>query len=104
ASLVVLSGQVGVNADGSFPASVEEQFERAMELAMAAAASQGAGPDSVVKLTYFLTEQPSDFTRIRGAIQKAFPVSPPAATYVIVQGLARPEIKAEIELFAAVVR
>ena len=100
--LLVFAGQVGSLPDGSFPASVEGQFEQAMANALGLAALMGAGADDVVKLTYYLTERPADMGRVRAAIRSAFVGTPPAATYLLVSGLAQEQIKVEIELVAAV--
>lgn len=100
--LLFLAGQVGADADASYPESLETQFENALRAALTVAGSQGAGPDDVVKINYFLTERPADFQLIRAMICKAFPGVPPAATFLIVSGLATPQIKVEIELIVAV--
>lgn len=100
--LLTFAGQVGGAPDGTYPDSIEAQFENALSTAMALAATQGAGRDDLVKATYYLTERPQDFARIRAAIVGAFGDTPPAATYLIVNGLAREEMKVEIELVAAV--
>jgi len=100
--LLVLAGQVGVAADGSLPDSLEAQFELALAHALSIAASQGAGPADVVKLTYYLTERPADMSRFRAIIRSAFPGAPPASTLLIVAGLAAPQLKAEVDLVAAV--
>ena len=73
-----------------------------MEACIRLLSTQGADASSIVKVTYFLTERPSDFSRIRSAIERAFGPTPPAATYLIVNGLARPEMKVEIDIMAAI--
>jgi len=98
----MLAGQVGALADGSFPVPIEEQFELAMKACLDLLQSQGASAADIVKVTYYLTERPEDFPRIRAAIVASFGDTPPAATYLVVAGLARPEIKVEIDVMAAV--
>ncbi len=100
--LLVLAGQVGVGADGAIPDSLEAQFELALGHALRIAASQGAGPDDVVRLTYYLTERPADLTRFRAIVARAFAGPPPASTLLIVAGLAAPQLKVEVDLVAAV--
>ena len=53
--LLMFAGQVGAAPDGTYPDSVEAQFENALSTAVALAESQGAGKDDLVKATYYLT-------------------------------------------------
>jgi len=98
---VQLAGQVGADADGSFPDTVEAQFENAMAACTGLLGRIGGSADDVLKITYYLTEQPADLSRVRGAIAKAFGGTPPVATYLIVAGLAAPDRKVEIDIMAA---
>jgi len=66
------------------------------------AAAQGASADDVAKVTFYLTERPTDLRRIGTAIRAAFPGTPPASTFLIISGLAGPQMKVEIEIVAAV--
>ena len=100
--LLVLSGQVGNRLDGSIPDSLDDQFELAIQNILAILASQGVGPEDVVKLSCFLSERPQNFVRIGAALRSAFPGKPPAQTFLIVAGLAFPQLKVEIEATAAV--
>jgi enamine deaminase RidA (YjgF/YER057c/UK114 family) len=100
--LLVLAGQVGNRLDGSFPDSLDEQFEQALNNILAILKSQGAGPEDVVKLSCFLAEKPQNHARIGAALRAAFTGKPPAQTFLIVAGLAFPQLKVEIEALAAV--
>ena len=100
--LLMLSGQVGNNLDDSYPDSLDEQFEQALNNILAILKSQGAGPEDVVKLNCYLTETPQDYARIGAALRAAFTEKPPAQTFLIVAGLAFPQLKVEIEAVAAV--
>ena len=100
--LLVLSGQVGNRADGSMPDALDEQFEIALDNILAILKSQGAGPEDVVKLTCYLAERPQGYARIGAALRAAFTGKPPAQTFLIVAGLAFPQLKVEIEAIAAV--
>ena len=99
---LVLAGQVGNRLDGSFPDSLDEQFEQALVNMMAVLSSQGATARDVVKLTCYLAERPSSYARIGAALRTAFPEPPPAQTFLIVAGLAFPALKVEIDAQAAV--
>ena len=100
--LLVLSGQVGNRLDGSFPESLDEQFEQAIQNILAILKSQGAGPEDVVKLSCYLAERPQSYARIGAALRGAFTGKPPAQTFLVVAGLAFPQLKVEIEAIAAV--
>ena len=100
--LLVLAGQVGNRLDGSFPDSLDEQFEQALNNILAILKSQGAGPDDVVKLSCYLAERPQNYARIGAALRASFTGKPPAQTFLIVAGLAFPQLKVEIEAVAAV--
>ncbi|TSA18016.1 MAG: RidA family protein [Betaproteobacteria bacterium] len=100
--LLVFSGQVGNRLDGSFPDSLDEQFEQTISNILALLKSQGAGPEDVVKLSCYVAERPQSYARIGAALRGAFTGTPPAQTFLIVAGLAFPQLKVEIEAIAAV--
>lgn len=99
---LVLAGQVGNRPDGSFPESVDEQFEQAITNIITILASQGATGRDVVKVTCYLAERPESYARIGKALRAAFPEPPPAQTFLIVAGLALPALKVEIDVHAAI--
>ena len=100
--LLVLAAQVGNRIDGTFPDSLDEQFEQAMINILSILKSQGAGPEDVVKVTCYLAERPQNYARIGASLRGAFTGKPPAQTFLIVAGLAFPHLKVEIEAIAAV--
>ena len=100
--LLYFAGQVGNTLDGTFPESLDEQFEQTIANILAILQSQGARPSDVVKLNCYLSERPENFLRIGKALRSAFPAPPPAQTFLIVAGLAFPALKVEIEVVAAV--
>jgi ribosomal-protein-alanine N-acetyltransferase len=102
AKVVALAGQVGAGADGSYPESLEEQFEVALDNVVKLAGSVGGSVDSIMKLIVFLTEQPKDGRRIAASYGKVFSGPPPAMTWIYVAGLFRPEVKVEIDATLAV--
>ena len=99
---LVFAGQVGNRLDGSFPESIDEQFEQTITNILAILASQGATARDVVKVTCYLVERPESYARIGKALRAAFPEPPPAQTFLIVAGLALPSLKVEIDVYAAV--
>ncbi len=95
-----VSGQVGINADGTCPAEFPAQAERAFVNLGGVLATAGMDVEDIVKLTVFLTDA-ADYTKF-GGIRAAFLGDhKPASTLLIVAGLARAEWKVEIEAVAA---
>jgi len=100
--LLYFAGQVGNTLDGNFPESLDAQFEQTIANILSILHSQGASARDVVKVNCYLAERPQNYERIGKALRSAFPVPPPAQTFVIVAGLAFPALKVEIEVVAAV--
>lgn len=100
--MLYFAGQVGNTPDGKFPESLDEQFEQTIANILLILQSQGANAKDVVKLNCYLAERPESYERIGRALLSAFPVPPPAQTFLIVAGLAFPSLKVEIEVVAAV--
>ena len=101
ASIVFVSGQVSVSADGQlvgaddFEAQVRQTFENLRTVIDDA----GATLASIVKLTVFLTDMSKlrDYTRVKAEF---FSGEQPASTAVGVTALARPELMVEVEAVA----
>lgn len=100
ARLIFANGQVGTRRDGTTPDSVAEQteviFERIRLLLEAANMTLG----DIARLTVYLTDRAykDDFCKVRDRMMGDHK---PGATLVIAAGLARPEIKVEVEVVAA---
>ena len=102
--LVVVSGQVPVDADGQLvgqgdPEAQVRQVFRNLQGALTAA---GATMDQVVKLTVFLTDMAdlAAFRKVRDEHIRAD--RPPASSLVRVSGLVSPEFRIEVEALAAI--
>lgn len=97
--IVFVSGQVGVGPDGSLPADMQSQTRNAVANRNAVLAGAGMGAEDIAKLTIFLTDDANmgDFVEAAGP---SLPTPPPAATLVIVKGLASPHMLVEIEAIA----
>jgi len=96
---VYVSGQIGLDADGSVPPSFEAQFRLAitnLEQVLAAADMQLA---DVAKLTFYLT-RPSDLPVLREIRLKSLAIAP-AVTTLVVSALAGPDLLIEVEAVAA---
>ena len=102
--LVVISGQVPLDADGRLvgqddPEAQVRQVFTNLEAALAAA---GAAMDDVVKLTVFLTDM-ADLAAFRKARDEFIRAdTPPASSLVRVSGLVNPEFRIEVEALAAI--
>jgi 2-iminobutanoate/2-iminopropanoate deaminase len=99
-SMVFVSGQVGMAIDGSVPAGVEAQAVQAVANLNAVLAEAGMTSADLAKLTIYLTD-PADVEPFMAAAAGTLPSPPPATTLLIVQGLAGPELRVEIEAVAA---
>lgn len=93
---VVISGQVGMAADGSVPPTPEGQIAQALANLRAVLAAHGMGVEHVIKTTAFLTDRSllATFRQARGAM---FGDNAPASTLLFVSGLADPAWVFEIE-------
>lgn len=100
ARYVFTNGQVGTRPDGTTPDTAAEQAEevfRRIELVLAAADMSLA---DVVHFTVYITDRAyrDEVFDIRDRIMGTHK---PGATILIVNGLARPELKVEVEAIAA---
>jgi enamine deaminase RidA (YjgF/YER057c/UK114 family) len=101
--LLFLAGQVGNRADGSLPEGVEDQAVQALENIRLILAAQGAGPQDIVKLTFYVAAKPASLAKLNAKRAEMFAgTPPPPSTWIQVAGLARPEYLVEIEAVAAV--
>jgi enamine deaminase RidA (YjgF/YER057c/UK114 family) len=100
ARLMFANGQVGTRLDGTTPESAAAQteivFERIGKVLEAANMTLG----DIARLTVFLTDRAhrDAFFEVRDRVMGDHK---PGATILIVAGLARPELKIEIEVVAA---
>ena len=101
-ALVLLSGQVGMGADGVVADGWEAQTRQTFVNLGHALEAAGAGWSDVVKLTYFVvaTDQLPLVRTIRDEFVDV--AQPPASSLIQVAGLFRPDVLIEIEAVAAV--
>ena len=100
--LIVTSGQLGIETDGSIPDGAEAQTALALRNVASVLAQSGAGLQHVVRLNAYVTgrEHLPGYMKARDAALGALP--PTASTLVVVSGFARPEFVVEVEAMAAV--
>jgi len=93
---LIISGQVGMAADGTVPGSGEAQVAQAFANLRAVLIANDMGVENIVKTTVFLTDRDllAAFRAARGAV---FGDNVPASTLLFVAGLADPRFMVEIE-------
>ena len=98
--LVFCSGQLGIEKDGTVPASGTEQAELCFDNIAAILGAAGLGLEHVLRINAFVTgrEHLRPYMDVRN---KRFSPPFPASTLVIVSGFARPEFVVEVEVVAA---
>jgi enamine deaminase RidA (YjgF/YER057c/UK114 family) len=104
--LVFTAGQIGWAADGSFPASdLAGQVRRTLSNVLAVLAEAGAGPEHVVRLTWYVTDRDeyvASLKEIGAAYREVMGRHFPAMAVVAVSGLVEASAKVEIEATAVV--
>ncbi|HYO17851.1 MAG TPA: RidA family protein [Dermatophilaceae bacterium] len=98
--LVLVSGQVGVSADGTVAEGITEQTQQAVANVLAVVQEAGLQAEHIAKLTIYLTD-PANIEPFMAAAGGALPSPPPATTLLLVSGLASPDLLIEIEAIAA---
>ena len=93
---LVISGQIGVQPDGSIANGGEAQIAQAVANLGAVLAAHGMGPANIVKLGVFLTER-ALIPVWRAEREKFLGTLAPASTLLVVAGLADPRFLFEIE-------
>ncbi len=101
--LIVTSGQLGMAADGSIPASVGDQAKICFANIEAILAEAGGSCADVIRLNAFVTDR-AHFQAYMAARDEWLHGAQvlPASTLVIVTGFTRPEFLVEVEATAAV--
>src|SRR4051794_6880349 len=101
---VFISGQVALDGDGKLVGEndIEAQVEQVFRNLRTVAEACGATLDDVVKITVFVTD-PSYRPAVAAARQRHFNEGAyPASTYLVVAGLAVPQLLVEVEAVAIV--
>ena len=99
AQLLLLSGQIGIAADGTIPEDVAEQARLTFQAIDRCLEEAGMTRRHVLKLTTYLTD--IDDRAAVMAVRDAWVDGPaPASTLLAVKALATPALKVEIEAIA----
>ncbi len=102
---VFLSGQIGWDEKGVFPAGFVDQVRQSLENIVCLLAEAGATPQSVVRLTWFVTDLAAyagNLKAIGKVYRDSFGTYYPAMTLVQVVQLVEPEAMVEIEATAVI--
>lgn len=96
---LILSGQLGLAADGTLPADVPGQLGLALTNVSAALTAAGMGVEDVVQLRIFVVGT-SDPVQRRAVFEAWLGDHRPCMTLVQVAGLAAPQFLVEVEALA----
>jgi enamine deaminase RidA (YjgF/YER057c/UK114 family) len=95
---LVMAGQVGVKPDGEVAGDLGAQIEQAWDNLLAVLASEGMGPADLVKITFFTTDGSPEALKLSREIRaRKLGDLAPSSTFLVVAGLAGPDLKVEIE-------
>lgn len=102
---VVLAGQTGGHDDGSYDDDMGAQVARTLDRIMILLAEAGAGPEHIVRLTWYLTSA-EEYQAAGAAIGEAWKTTLgrnfPPATLLYISRLVDKRAKVEIEVTAFV--
>ncbi len=98
--VVYLAGQIGLDPDGNAPVEFVGQADQAYRNVIAILEHHGLAMSDVVKMTHYLTDS-ADVPAYSEVRARWLGDARPASTLLIVSGLARPDLKVEIEVVAA---
>ena len=103
--LVFVAGQIGWDTHGRFAPGFIAQVRKALQNIVAVLATAGAGPEHVVRLTWYvidMAEYRASLTALGTAYRVVMGRNFPTMTLVEVKSLAEPEALVEIEATAVV--
>lgn len=105
-TLVFVGGQIGWNGDQQFESDdFIAQTKQALQNVHAVMACAGAGPEHMVRMTWYITDRDEYNARLRelgGVYREVMGKHFPAMTCVEVSRLVEPRAKVEIEVTAVV--
>lgn len=103
--MVFVAGQIGWDAEGAFPEGFAAQFRQTLDNTLAVLAEAGAGPEHIVRMTWYVVDKAEYLTSLRdiGAVWRER-IGPhyPAMAVVEVKGLIEDAARIEIETTAVV--
>ena len=106
-SQVFVAGMIGWNAKGEFPTDFRGQLVQALENTVAVLAEAGAGPEHVVRMTWYVTDLDAyrkNLKELGAAYRDVMGKNFPAMAVVGVNGLVEEQAMVEIESTAVIRR
>ena len=103
--MVFVGGMVGWDANGQFPDGFVAQTRQALENIVAVLAEGDAGPEHVVRMTWYVTDVVAYRTSLAAlgeAYRDVMGRNFPTMTLIAVQALAEPDALVEIEATAVI--
>lgn len=100
AELYVTSGQVGIDGNGQFPQSINDQVRNTFTNIKAVLTSEELLAENIIKVNIWATEE-IDWDFFDEQWEQLFHKDYPSMTIGYVDKLGLPEIKVEIEIWAA---
>lgn len=98
--MYVFSGQIGIDANNVIPADLNQQVTLTLSNIVDILSSQSLTPDHVVKINIWATEE-IDWDHFYTVWNQVFGPTPPSMTIAYVKGLGLPELKIELDVWAA---
>lgn len=100
AELLVLSGQVGTDREGSLPDDMREQVENTLANIQRVMAAEAMSADHIVKINIWAVQE-VDWDHFHRVWEKFHGGKAPSMTMAYVPALAMPSLQVEIEVWAA---
>lgn len=100
AEMYVFSGQIGIDKDNHVPVDFNEQVTNTMNNIVDILLSQKLTPDNVIKINIWATEE-IDWDHFYAKWDSVFGATPPSMTVAYISGLGLPELKIELDVWAA---
>ena len=99
--LLVTSGQLGINNDGTIPNSFSEQTKICFSNILSIIKEANYSIDNILRLNTFVTDRKyfKDYMIIRDSFFKDTLIKP-SSTLIVVSGFTKPEFLIEIEVIA----
>ncbi|HEY8746987.1 MAG TPA: RidA family protein [Tepidisphaeraceae bacterium] len=100
-NVIVVTGTVGINADGKYPDSLEAQTRRSLQIICAALEALGAKPEHVIRTRMFVTDisKWEEVAKVHGEVFKEIR---PATSLLEVSKLIDDDALIEIEADAVI--
>ncbi len=103
--MVFVAGQIGWDPEGRFPEGFAAQFRQTIDNSLAVLAEAGAGPEHIVRMTWYVVDKAEYLAALRGigaVWRERMGPHYPAMAVVEVKGLIEDAARVEIETTAVI--